>query len=116
MSVPNSIRPGVQRDLHLQRNADARFFKGAPRAMTAAHFQNILAGFDQQHIGAAFDQPLRLLVEDIGQFVKGDVAQVGIVGTGQFAARADAARHIARNAGLGAKRIRDPARHWPPPG
>ena len=68
-------------------------------------FQDVLAGFDQQQVRAAFDQSLRLLVEKIGQLVEGDVAQVGVGAAGQLAGGADAARHEARDAGLGGEAV-----------
>ena len=62
--------------------------------------EDVLAGLEQEQVSAALDQALRLLLEEIGQLVEGDVAEVGIIAGGQHAAGAHAAGHEARYAGL----------------
>ena len=90
--------PGrVERDLHLDRQVMPRLVEG----LLAAHdggldLEDVLRGLDQQQVHAAVDQADGLLAEDVGQFVEGDVGQLGIVGGGQLAARADGAGDEAR--------------------
>ena len=48
-------------------------------------FENVLRGFDEQQIHAAADQTDRLLAEDIGEFVEGDIGEFGVIGGGKFA-------------------------------
>ena len=63
-------------------------------------FQNILLRFDQQQVHAALNQADGLFAEDIDQFFEGDVAQRGISGAGQHAARSDGTRHEAGQTGV----------------
>ena len=56
---------------------------------------------EQQQVGAAFDQTPRLLIEKIREFVKADIAELGIIAGGQHAAGSHAASHEAGDAGFG---------------
>ena len=78
------ILPGQQRThgldgaLHRHRRRAAQFGHGAVDALQPGlDVQRILAGFQQQHIGAALQQPRRLLMVGFGQFVESDAAGNG---------------------------------------
>ena len=64
-------------------------------------FEDILPRLQQQQVSAAFDQPLRLFAEEIREFIKADVAEVGIIARGQHATGTHAASDKAGDAGFG---------------
>ncbi len=51
--------------------------------------ENVLRGFDEQEVRAASNQTDGLLAKNIGQFIEADVGEIGVIGRGQFAGRAD---------------------------
>ncbi|MNS37747.1 hypothetical protein D3C72_699740 [compost metagenome] len=87
----------VERDLHLERHATARLLE-VP--VDADHgrldLQDVLAGLDQEHVAAALHEGLGLLLEDVGQFLEGDLGESRVIRARQHARRADRARHEAR--------------------
>ena len=48
-------------------------------------FEDVLRGFDEQHIHAALDQTDSLFAEDIGQFIEADIGKFGVIRGGKFA-------------------------------
>ena len=91
----------VQRDLHLQRDALPACAEVAVDAVDGGFdLEDVLAGLQQQQVGAALDQAPRLLVKEISELVKADVAEVGIVARWQLAAGSHAAGHKARQRGF----------------
>ncbi len=64
------------RDLHLHGNVLARLLERIEYAdQSRLGLQDVLAGFEQQHIDAAFDKPERLLGIAGRHFVKADVSE-----------------------------------------
>ncbi|MNY14942.1 hypothetical protein D3C86_1481320 [compost metagenome] len=101
---------GVEGDLDLKRNALARLLEVALDARDRSlHLQDVLGGFDQEHVAATLDQGLGLLLEDGRQLLEGDVAEGRIVAAGQHAGGADGACDEAGMLG-GAVAVRHPAR------
>ena len=87
----------IEGDLGLQRQIDLCLFEGLVYTCNGSlDFEDILRGFDQQHIHAAADQADSLLAEDFGQLVEGDIRKVGVVSGGQFAGRTDGPGHKTR--------------------
>ena len=74
-------------------------------AIDAVHrrldFEDVLPGLEQQQVGAAFDQTAGLFAEEIGELVKTDAAEIGIIARGQHAAGTHAAGDEAGDAGFG---------------
>ncbi len=86
---------GFQSDLHLERNVAAGaailpFPRLAHGVLAGGQgdlgLQQILAGFDDQHVHAALDQRLRLLAVSRGYLVVANVAQRGQLGSGPYGA------------------------------
>jgi hypothetical protein len=85
---------GIQGDLHLDGNPAAAAGKGILDAHDGGLcLEHVLRGLDQQQVAVAIHQRLGLLGEHIGEFLEGDVRQVGIRGGRQLAGRADGAGH-----------------------
>lgn len=90
MSVPSSIRP-VTSSVTWDLQGDA--YVGLTEvALDAGHgcldFEDVLLGFEQQHVRAALDQAARLFAEDVGQLLKSHVAEARVRGAGQVTGRA----------------------------
>ena len=99
----------IERDLRLDRQIDLGLVEGFVDAGDGGFdLEDVLRGFDQQHIHAAADQTDGLLAEDVGEFIEGDVGEFGVVGRGQFAGGSDGAGDEARLACF--------LRHIHPPG
>ena len=83
---------GLDGDLHEDRDPDAALLSGAVgRYRGALDLQDVLAGLDQDAVGAAVDQAADLLLVIGEQVVEGDVAE-----RDQAGGRADRAEHEAR--------------------
>ena len=61
--------------------------------------QHVLAGLQQQQVGAAFAEAAGLFAKQVGQLLPCDVAEVGVVAAGQLAGGPHAAGDEARHAG-----------------
>ena len=61
--------------------------------------EDVLRRLDDQQVGAALDQAVGLLGEDLDQLAEGDLAERGVVAGGQVPGRADRAGHEAVLAG-----------------
>ncbi len=71
---------GIERHLRLNRQLASRLGEGAADSRDrGAHFEDVLAGLDQQQIDAALDQRDGLLTVQLGKLLVGDVAERGIV-------------------------------------
>ncbi len=92
MSVPSSILPplgssetlvwiGTERPERLERLAGAE-----DRGLD---LEDVLGGLDDDEVGAALDEPARLLLEDGDELAEGDLAQRRVVGGGQMAGGPD---------------------------
>src|SRR5439155_240042 len=49
------------------------------------HLEQVLAGLEDQEVGAALDEPQRLIAEPLDQLLEAEAAEVGIVRRGQEA-------------------------------
>ena len=87
----------IERDLRLDRQIDLSLVEGFVDARDRSFdFEDVLRGFDEQHIHAAADQTDSLFAESLGKIVEADVGKVGIIGGGQFARRSDGTRDETR--------------------
>ena len=85
---------GQQRDRALDRQRLAgRLERLAGAEHRGLDLEDVLRGLDDDQVGAAVDQALGLLGEDLDQLGEGDLAERGVVGCGQVAGRADGAGH-----------------------
>ena len=99
-----------QRDRGLDREGPARELERLSRPEDRRlHLQDVLRGLDDDQVGAALDQALRLLGEDLDQLSEGDVPQGGVVARRQEAGRADRAGDEAVRARRLAGDLRGPA-------
>ena len=87
---------GVESDLGLDGQIDAGLLKGGLNADDDGFdLQNVLGGFDEEQVHAAGDQRGGLLPEDVDQFGKGNIGELGIAHGGQFAGGAERPSHQA---------------------
>ena len=99
-----------QRDRGLDREGPARELERLARPEDRRlHLQDVLRGLDDDQVGAALDQALRLLGEDLDQLSEGDVPQGRVVARRQEAGRADRAGDEAVRARRRAGDLRGPA-------
>ncbi len=102
MSVPSSILPplGSSETEHwigsVRAGLGERLACAEDRCL---HLEDVLRRLDDDQVGAAFDEPLGLLREDVGERAEGDVAERRVVGRGQEAGRPDRAGDEATLAG-----------------
>ena len=98
MSVPSSMRPLVSSVTcaWMGTHAPGLGAGAADAGDGGAHFEDVLAGLDQQQIDAALDQRDGLLAVQLGKLLVGDVAERGVVGGGQHAGRPHRAGDEAR--------------------
>ena len=83
---------GQQRDRGLDREDPVLELERLARAEDRGlDLQDVLRGLDDEEVGAAPDQALGLLGEDLDQLGEGDRAERRVVGGGQVAGRADRA-------------------------
>src|SRR5262249_21339066 len=77
---------GVERDLRLDRQQAPRLgLRTSDTRDGRTHFENVLAGLDQQQIDTAREQRDRLLAIQLGKLLVGDVTERGIVRRRQHA-------------------------------
>ena len=89
-----------QRDARLDRDLAAGEVEGLARAEDRGlDLEDVLRGLDDEQVGAALDQALGLLGEDLDQLAEGDLAERWVVARGEMARRADRAGHEAVVAG-----------------
>ena len=94
MSVPSSILPPLGSSETLVWIGTER-----PSALNASRapkiggldLEDVLGGLDDDEVGAALDEPARLLLEDRDELAEGDLAERRVVGGGQVAGGADRA-------------------------
>src|SRR5512135_3208043 len=63
-------------------------------------FEDVLRSLDQQQVDAPLDEAGRLLAEDVDEVVEGNVGEVGVIGGGKLAGRANRAGDEAGAPGL----------------
>ena len=81
---------GQQRDARLDRDrAPERLERLAGAEDRGLDLEDVLGGLDDDEVGAALDEPARLLLEDGDELAEGDLAQRRVVGGGQVAGGAD---------------------------
>jgi hypothetical protein len=91
---------GEQRDAGLDRQRAAGLGEGLAGAEDRRlDLEDVLRGLDDDQVGTACDQPLRLLCEDLDQLAEGDLAEGRVVGGGQEPGRPDRAGDEALLAG-----------------
>ena len=96
-----------QRDARLDRNLAAGELEGLAGAEDGGlDLEDVLRGLDDQQVGAALDQALRLLGEDLNELAEGDLAERGVVARGEVARGADRPGHEAALAGGRARDLR----------
>jgi len=59
-------------------------------------FEDVVGGFDHQEINPTFDEPSRLLAEDVNKLVIGDIGHFRVVGGNEFSGGANRAGNEAR--------------------
>ena len=99
MSVPSSILPpwgSSETEVWIGSSRPACFERLAGAEHRRLDLEDVLGGLDDDQVGAAVDQPARLLGEDLDQLAERDRAQGRVVGGGQVAGRADRAGDEAR--------------------
>ena len=95
MSVPRSILPpcgSSETETWIGSCVPALLERLARAEDGGFDLEDVLRGLDDEQVGAALDQPARLLGEDLHELAEADLAERGVFGGRQEARRSDRAR------------------------